>query len=491
MSRVVITMDIYGEIRRLYIQEKKSQRQIARELHISRKTVRKYCDGAWYPGLRAEYHRQATVITQEVVEFIRRCLEADKQEPNRKQRHTAHRIYTRLVEELGFQGSESNVRRTVHRLRGTLQDAYIPLSFDPGEAMQIDWGTYEVIVDGQKTKINAFCARLCFSCAPFVICYRRQNTEAFVEAIIAALEFFGGVPRRIIFDNARLAVKEGGGKDAVPQEAYENLASHYSFKTDFCNVRSGNEKGLVEGLVGWTRSNFFVPRPELLGGLDLDAINANLREACLSYAEKHVVPGRKASVAEMLAAERASLLPLPIRRYDPAKVVPDNVVSSLGIVRFQTNSYSVPIERVGEHVTVKAYAEKVDIYWQGSVIASHRRSYGRYEEILSIGHYLPLLKRKPRSALQARPVKASLKPETLAWMEDGGFQPQELVNILGDCVEHGEVWVLAHRERYLAGHGRPPTVADKVPVCPVDLSAYDRLLPARGGFQTCQMQTSP
>lgn len=484
-------MDMYGEIRRLYIQEHKSIRKIAKELHISRTTVKKYCEGAWYPGLRADYHREATVITPDVQAFILRCIEADKQEANRKQRHTAHRIYTRLVEEMGFKGSESNVRRVVHRLRGTLQDAYVPLAFNPGEAMQIDWGTYEVLVDGQKTKINAFCARLCFSCAPFVICFRRQNTEAFAEAIIAALEYFGGVPRRVIFDNARLAVKEGGGKDAVAQETYKILSSHYNFETVFCNIRSGNEKGLVEGLVGWTRSNFFVPRPEAFGELDLDAINAGLRERCETYAKNHTLQGRKASVADMLATERSKLLPLPLRRYDPAKVVPDSVVSSMGIVRFQTNSYSVPIERVGEHVTLRAYAEKVDIYWQGRVIASHKRSYGRYEEILSLSHYLPLLKRKPRSIMQARPVKASLSQRTLEWMERMAFSAQELINLLGDCAEHGEEWMLANRERYLQGHDRPAAIADRMPVCDVDLIAYEQLFQMEGGAGQCQTQTHP
>ena len=474
-------MDIYGEIRRLYAQENMSQRQIAKELHISRKTVNKYCEGACYPGIRAEYHREAPVITEEVMAFIRGCLEADKQVTNRKQHHTAHRIYTRLVEEIGFRGSESNVRRVVRYLRGTLNKAYVPLAFDPGEAMQIDWGAYEVMDNGQAKKINAFCARLCYSCAPFVICYRRQNEEAFAEAIVEALEFFGGVPRRVIFDNAKVGVKEGSGKHAVPQEAYKALASHYCFKTDFCNVRSGNEKGLVEGLVGWARRNFFVPLPEIDGEFDLDAINAILRKRCEEYIEHHSIQSRKASVKELLTKERAALLPLPLKRYDTAQVIPDNVVSSSGIVRFKTNSYSVPIERVGERVTIKAYAEKVDIYWRGKGIASHKRCYGRYEEVFVLEHYLPILTRKPRSILQARPVKSTLNPDTVRWLGEGNFKARELINILNDCVEHGEEWVLDHRERYLTGHTRPVPIEDKIPVDNVDLSKYDRLLSVKGG----------
>ena len=152
---------------------------------------------------------------------------------------------------------------------------------------------------------------------------------------------------------------------------------------------------------------------------------------------------------------------------------------------------SVPIERVGEHVTLKAYAEKVVIYWQGQAIAFHRRSYGRYEEILSLAHYLPLLKRKPRSIMQARPVKANLSKSTLAWMEEGRFSAQELINILGDCVEQGEEWMLAHRERYLQDHDKPATIEDRVPVHDVNLSAYDQLFPMEGGHELCQTQMSP
>ena len=222
-----ITMDDYATIRTKYIVDGLSQRQIAKELGLSRNTVAKYCRGDTYAGLRASYCRSASVMTQDVIQFVRECLREDSLEPNRKQHHTSRRIYQRLVEEKGFTGAESSVRRLAAKLRGNLPQAFVPLEFQPGEAMQIDFGEAYVYLGGDRAKVNLFCARLAYSCAPFAVCFRRQNTEAFLEGIVLAMEFFRGVARRIVFDNARVAVKEGSGKAAIPQESYAALSSHY------------------------------------------------------------------------------------------------------------------------------------------------------------------------------------------------------------------------------------------------------------------------
>ncbi|MGP2528713.1 hypothetical protein ACTUHY_12315 [Acidaminococcus sp. LBK-2] len=111
-------------------------------------------------------------------------------EPNKKQHHTARRIYHRLVAEMNFTGGESTVRALVRKLRGNLMGAYVPLEFEPGSAMQTDFGTAYVYLKGNRTLVNTFCARLCYSCAPFVFCFRKQNSEAFLEGIIRVFEFF-------------------------------------------------------------------------------------------------------------------------------------------------------------------------------------------------------------------------------------------------------------------------------------------------------------
>ena len=216
-------------------------------------------------------------------------------------------------------------------------------------------------------KVHLFCARLAYSCAPFTVCFRRQNTEAFLEGLIQALNFFGGVMRRVLFDNARVAVKEGAGKNAIPQESYAALAAHYCFQTDFCNAASGNEKGLVENLVGWTRRNLLVPVPRVAS---LAELNQRLRDGCESYIASHQVAGKPHPVAHLLQEERQALLPLPGRPYDVRRTEVCRI-SLQATVRFQGNAYSVPVQYAGQEAALKAGAEDICIYVDGKAVAEH------------------------------------------------------------------------------------------------------------------------
>jgi len=202
-------VDQYQHIRHLYLVEGLSQRAIARQLKISRNTVRRYCNGAHVPWERKTSPRKAQVVTAEVIEFIEQCLKEDENALDRRQKHTAKRIYDRLRQEKGFRGGESTIRRVVRELKAKPSKVYVPLSFSPGEAIQVDWGTATVIMAGQRTEVNLFCMRLCFSCAPFVVAYPSQREEAFLEGHKAGFELFGGVSRYIIYDNLKTAVKEG------------------------------------------------------------------------------------------------------------------------------------------------------------------------------------------------------------------------------------------------------------------------------------------
>lgn len=118
-----------------------------------------------------------------------------------------------------------------------------------GFAVQVDWGEAIAYINGVKQRINLFCARLCNSCTPFVAAYKRQNEESFLEAFVRGFEQFGGVPEKVIFDNGRVAVKDGFGAHARKQSGYTALSAHYGFDALFCNPAGGHEKGLVEGLV--------------------------------------------------------------------------------------------------------------------------------------------------------------------------------------------------------------------------------------------------
>ena len=163
---MVITVEIYKQIRKMGL-DGMSQRQIAATLHISRNTVKKYWDGDSVPWERKDYSREASVLTEDIVAFVKHCIEEDTQRKSRKQHHTAKRIYDRLVAERGFTGGETTVRRLVKELREKSREAFVPLSFPAGDAFQIDWSEATVHLNGVKTIVNLFCARLCYSGAPW------------------------------------------------------------------------------------------------------------------------------------------------------------------------------------------------------------------------------------------------------------------------------------------------------------------------------------
>lgn len=466
---MVITVDMYKQIRKMYL-DGVSLRKIAATLHISRNTVQKYCCGNNVPWERKPYSRKAPVLTQEVNDFIRKCIAEDARSPSRKQRHTARRIYDRLVAECGFTGAESTVRSQVRVLRDTAREAFIPLSFPPGDSMQIDWGEAAVYIAGAKTKVYLFCARLCASGAPFVRAYRRQNEESFLDALIQTFQFFGGVPRNVVFDNARVAVREGFGAHAQKQEKYAALAAHYGFEAVFCNPASGNEKGLVEGLVGYIRRNVCVPIPKVQA---VDELNQMLEEKCRQY-QSHTIRGREGTVGDNLQQEKVFLAPLPGYPFDPCKRV-TGLVSRFCTVRFETNAYSVPAAYCGREVTVKAGPEKISVFYEGTCIARHQRCLARNQTIYELAHYLPLLKKKGRAILYARPVQETLPQDFLEWLKSQPFSQKDLTDILEQyCRDEGHTMK--------AALSPPPIpIHDLVDVKPSDLQAYDVFLSRKAG----------
>jgi len=282
----VIGMDLYQDIRKLYVRET-SKREIARKLGISRNTVRKYCKGEHIPGEKTHRNRRSSVLTDEVKNRIKGYIEEDEYAP-KKQQHTARRIHRRLVEEHGFQGGESTVRAYVAELkRQNRKKVFIPLVFSPGEAMQVDWGEFTFYLEGKKTRGYLLCFRMCHSCAIYVKAFARSNLESFLEGHVSCFNHFGGVPRTLIYDNLKTAVKEGRGKHAKLQESFIPIVAHYAFDTRFCNIASGNEKGLVENLVGYARRNCMVPVPRVASWEEL---NDKLQRFCNNYM-KHQISG--------------------------------------------------------------------------------------------------------------------------------------------------------------------------------------------------------
>lgn len=451
--KVVITVKDYGEIRRRYLRGE-SQRQIAKALHISRNTVAKYCAGEAVPWERKTPERNAAVLSAEVVAFIRHCLDEDAAQGLRKQQHTAKRIYDRLVCEQGFSGGESTVRAKVREFRQKISPAFVPLVFALGEAMQVDWGEAVVYIAGEKQTVNLFCARLCSSCAPVVLAYRRQNEESFLDAFVRIFNIFGGVPEKVIFDNGKVAVKDGFGANARKQAGYTALCAHYGFDALFCNPAEGHEKGLVEGLVGWSRRNIMVPVPRVA---DIAELNTMLEKRCREY-EGHHIQGKPGTVGAMLAEEKAALRPLPLYPFETAKCSSVRV-STFSTARFATNDYSVPCAYAGRQVGVKAYPETIEIFVDGNRITVHERRFGKHQTVYKLEHYLPLLEQRGRAILNAAPVRQNV-PEAVMEELRAAESHEQRLDILRRCTK---------------AEAEPPKIQDRVVVQSVDLRLYDAL----------------
>lgn len=444
-----VEMDMYYLIRS-YHNDGMSIRAIAKTLGISRQTVKKYCDGTTIPGNRKEYHRDSTIITDETRECILSCFREDEREGLAKQRHTAKRIYDRLVAEKGFAGGESTIRKAVNDLRkehSVHPQADIPLEHDPGDAIQIDLGECTVYLNGVKQKLYSFCGRLCYSCDIFVQLFYTQNLESFLEAQQRMFDHFGGVPNRLIFDNAKVAVREGFGKHAIATDGYAAFAAHYAFQTDFCNIASGNEKGLVENLVGYSRRNFMVPVPK---AKSLEELNAKLIEDCLNYRKTHKVQSRTISVNEAYHEEQLYLHSVPIYRYDTSRTATPEI-GDYSTARFEKNNYSVPVRYLRRTVTVKGYADKVLIMYNGKLIATHDRLFGSGKTSYRLEHYIDLLERKPRGVFQAKPVRDTVAEELIDWGKKLPGGNAEMVKLLRLCVDYGEEKILAVKHSLPSG----------------------------------------
>ena len=484
-----VEVDMYKNIRQSFI-DGESQRQIAKRLGISRQTVKKYCEGAAHPDARKFYERLPDTITEDVKQFILACFNEDKEDHLKKQKHTSKRIYDRLVEERNFSGAESTIRKAVKELKedqAIPPQAIMPLSYEPGEATQIDWGEVTVYMNGEKTKLYTFCGRLCYSCDIFVQVFKSANEEAFLEAQQLMFSFFGGISKRIIFDNAKVAVKEGFGLYAKPQNKYRSFSAHYAFDLDFCNPAKGNEKGLVENLVGYSRRNFLVPVPRVSS---IDELNQKLWNECLKYRETHKVQNRNNSVNIMYQEELRCLNAIPMFRFDTSKTVVASV-DDYSTVRYEKNYYSVPVKYLRKEVTVKGYGNYLSILYQNTEIANYIRCYFSGKTEYRLEHYIDLLERKPRSVFNAKPVKANVTEALLDWGRQLPGGNKEMVKLLRLCVDYGEERILSIKNLIpshivptvdmVRTHLNEPTespviylTSKEVLVEPVDLTEYDK-----------------
>ncbi|MCA1695416.1 MAG: IS21 family transposase [Actinobacteria bacterium] len=392
-------MDNWAEIRRRVLVDGLSKRAACRAYDIHWDTLRKILGHPEPPGYRRTAPRPRPKLDA-FLGVIHQILEHDRKAP-RKQRHTARRIFERLRDEHGYTGGLSIVKEAVAAWRARSAEVFVPLAHPPGEA-QVDFGEAEVTLDGRPTKVALFVMTLPYSDATFVCAFPRECTEAFLEGHVRAFAFFGGVPRRISYDNLKIAVAEiTGGRTRKLTEAFLRLQSYHLFESHFCRVRRPNEKGHVETLVGYARRSFLVPVPVVHGGLG--PLNARLERACRDDLARRL-QGKPAVKADLLDEERPSLLPLPAEPFVAARVEPRSV-DSLSLISFDANWYSVPTEFAHHRATVVASVDAVRIAVGDRVAAVHRRCWGREQVFYEPVHYLALLERKPGALDFAAPLE--------------------------------------------------------------------------------------
>lgn len=394
----------------------RSIRSIARELGVSRNTVRGYLRGGRQPGAYGRGAGRAAPVSERLAPRVMALLEAERAAGTpRKQRLTAARV-ERLLQAEGLSASASTVRSVVAAarldLRDPLQHAFLTLAYEPGVDAQVDF--YEAEVDDVvlgRVKCFVLLVRACFSTRTFAYAAPNQSREALFEGLARAFEHFGGVFRKIWFDNLTPAVKQVlAGRTRVEQHAFTCFRAHYGFAAEFCAPGKGNEKGGVEGAVKYSRHELFSPLPTVAGRAGLQALCAEWMERDLT----RIVRGRELSIGAMWQLEIAHLLALPAERFDAAlprtaKVTPRAWIS------VGTTFYSAPVEWVGREVEVKLDAERVVIRGPLGQRVVHARCYQKYQVVLDLDHYLPLLRRKHRGLDHALPLKRFLDTAPGEW----------------------------------------------------------------------------
>ena len=398
-------MDLYARIRRACQVEGLSRREAASRFGVHRNTVRKILKFSVPPG----YCRKEPAIKPKLSAFIGvidGILEDDRKRPA-KQRHTVKRIWERLKAEHGFTGGYTIVKGYVRKRTLATKEVFVPLVHRPGNA-QADFGEALAVIGGVERKIHFCCVDLPHSDAGFVKAYPGETTEAFCDAHNAAFRFFGGVPRQLLYDNTKIAVARilGDGKRQKTRSFLE-LESHYLFESRFGRPGKGNDKGKVEGLVGYARRNFLVPVPRFP---DFESLNRHLEAECVKRMGAKL-RGHDETIGERFQRDLMAFLPLPEGPYDACEKVATRV-SSLSLVRYRSNDYSVPVSYGHREVLVRGYVHEVVIACGAETIARHPRCYEREQAVMDPLHYLELIEKKTGSFDQAAPLeKWELPPD--------------------------------------------------------------------------------
>ena len=383
----MINYETYCKIRDYHERERLTIAQIARALGVHAQTVAK-----WVKRSQFRARQQSAPRISRLDPFKAQIVRLLETHP-----YSAQQIFQRLREE-GFEGGFTILKDYVHKVRPVHREAFLKLSFAPGECAQLDWGEYGSIgVGSTRRRLSFFIMVLCYSRLMYVEFTVSQTMEHFLAAHEHAFAAFHGIPVRLMVDNLASAVLQRVvGEAPVFNARYLDFARHWGFDISPCNVAKGNEKGRVENGVGYVKKNFL----NGLDFLDFSAVNpaaqlwldtiANVR----IHGETHQRP------VDLFIEEQPRLRPLNPMRYDIARI--DNQRASKQFrVTLDTNRYSVPAEYASQRITLKATPDWVCIYHQDKLIARHVRNYDRRKDIEDPDHPKALLAQR-RNAREQR-----------------------------------------------------------------------------------------
>ena len=388
-------MDDYGRIRRAH-RDGMGIREIARRFHHSRQKVRQILRGESEPR---PYAKRSSQRAPKLGPFQARILEILKQDESSppKQRHTAMRIFERLRDEDGnstqgrYLGAYDSVRRFVKKHRESKRETFIPLDHDPGQRVEADFGEIHVDFPDGRRKVNVLILVWSYSNAPFAIALPTQRTEAILEGMTQAFEFFGCIPKEVWWDNPRtVADAVLKGRERKVNSRYAALASHFAFEPLFCLPAAGNEKPVVENRVKTLERKWSTPIPQMQ---NMDELNVYLRECCVRDRDRNS-SGKTETIGVRFEQDLKASASLPKYRFDTS-FRRDAKVDKYQFAQFDNVSYSVPRHCAFQSVTMKVYVDRVEIVHQNAVVATHERSYQTGDQVLDPLHYLTTLERRP------------------------------------------------------------------------------------------------
>ena len=386
----------FEQIRRDRDREGLSIRELAERHGVHRRAVRQALASPVPPPKRAPASRPAPKLGPYRA-LIDSWLEADRTAP-RKQRHTARRIYSRLLDEHGAEVGESTVRQYVRARKRALgwpvADVFVPQVHAPGVEAEVDWGEALVELAGVPTKVHLFVMRASFSGTAFCQASLVETQQAFLELHSEAFEWFGGVFPEIRLRQPQIGGEEdparagGGSRRIASSRCARTTGSTSQFATP--GIEGAHEKGGVEGEVGRLRRNHLVPVPSVA---DLAELNALLLAGYESDLGRRI-DGRAETVGEAWAAERPLLVSLAAEPFDATEAAAPRV-DQKSLVTIRQNRYSVPVALAGLKVSARIGAREITIAHGGAQVARHERLHGRFGTSARLDHYLELLRQKP------------------------------------------------------------------------------------------------